>query len=51
MDKIQSVKFQLHLQEWARRVAECQSSKMTVRAWCDAHQISLHIDLYIKSMS
>lgn len=40
MDNIQSVKSQLRLKEWARQIAECQNSTMTVKAWCEAHGIN-----------
>ena len=40
MDKIANVKAQLRLQEWARLIEDCQSSDMTVAAWCEANSIS-----------
>ena len=40
MDKIGNVKAQLRLQEWARLIEDCQSSDMTVAAWCEANNIS-----------
>lgn len=40
MDKITNVKAQLRLQEWARLIADCQSSNMTVAAWCEANKLS-----------
>lgn len=35
--EIQTVKNQMRLQNWAQEVAECQSSGMTVSAWCELH--------------
>lgn len=33
--EMQTVKNQMTLQNWAQEVAECQSSGMTVSAWCE----------------
>lgn len=41
MDKVSSVKARLRLQEWAGRIAQCQSSSMTVAAWCEANGINI----------
>ena len=41
MDKVSSVKAQLRLQEWAGLIAQCQSSYMTVAAWCEANGINI----------
>ena len=38
--EIQTVKNQMTLQNWAQEVAECQSSGMTVSAWCELHGIN-----------
>lgn len=40
MDKVTLVKSQLKLEQWSRVIAECQSSGMTVRAWCRENNIS-----------
>lgn len=40
MDRIANVKAQLKLQEWAQRIADCQSSDKTVAAWCEANNIN-----------
>ena len=37
--EIQAVKNQMTLKNWAEEVAECQSSGMTVSAWCELHGI------------
>jgi hypothetical protein len=29
-----------HMEEWARRVSECRSSGLTVRSWCEQHEIN-----------
>ncbi|MGN0654844.1 MAG: IS66 family insertion sequence element accessory protein TnpA [Oscillospiraceae bacterium] len=39
--EIQTVKNQMTLQNWAQEVAECQSSGMTVSAWCELHRINI----------
>ncbi len=44
MDKIANVKAQLRLQKWSQLIEECQSSNMTVTAWCEANDI--HIKTY-----
>ena len=41
MDKVSSVKAQLRLQEGAGLIAQCQSSSMTVAAWCEANGINI----------
>ena len=46
MDKVKAVKSQLRLQQWAERISECQSSSMTVAAWCDAHDINVKTYYY-----
>ena len=37
--EIQTVKNQMTLKNRAEEVAECQSSGMTVSAWCELHEI------------
>ena len=39
MDKVTATKAEIRLQSWARLIAECQSSQMTVRAWCEQQGI------------
>jgi len=41
MDKIANVKSQLRLQQWAKIIADCQASDMTVVAWCEANNINI----------
>ena len=41
MDKIANVKSQLRLQQWAKIIADCQASDMTVVAWCKANNINI----------
>ena len=44
--EIQTVKNQMTLQNWAQEVAECQSSGMTVSAWCELHGINVKTYYY-----
>ena len=39
MDQIQSVKAEFRLRHWAKIIADCQSSPLTVKAWCEANGI------------
>ena len=39
MDQIQSVKSEIRLRHWAKIIADCQSSPLTVKAWCEANGI------------
>ena len=41
MDKIANVKSQLRLQQWAKIIADCQASDMTLVAWCEANNINI----------
>lgn len=41
MGKVQELKHAAKLQEWSTRVAECRSSGMTVKAWCEGQGIAL----------
>lgn len=34
MDKVSIVKHQFRMEEWRKRIVECQSSGMTVSHWC-----------------
>ncbi|MGN0575654.1 MAG: IS66 family insertion sequence element accessory protein TnpA [Ruminococcus sp.] len=42
MPTIREVKTELHHREWAEQIQECQSSGMTVTAWCKEKGISQH---------
>ena len=44
--EIQTVKNQLTLKNRAEEVAECQSSGMTVSAWCELHGINVKTYYY-----
>ena len=44
--EIQTVKNQMTLKNWAEEVAECQSSGMTVSAWCELHGINVKTYYY-----
>ena len=39
--KVQEVKRQLRLQEWAEQIKECKQSGSTVREWCKGNGVSL----------
>ncbi len=39
MDQIQSVKSEFRLRHWAKIIADCQASPLTVKAWCEANGI------------
>ncbi len=40
MDQVTVVKNQFRLEQWKQRIAECQSSGMTIRTWCKQNQVS-----------
>ena len=42
MSTIREVKTELRHREWAEQIQECQSSGMTVTAWCKEKGISQH---------
>ncbi len=42
MAKIREVKMELHRQEWAEDIAECQSSGMKIADWCRMKGISMN---------
>ena len=44
--EIQTVKNQMTLKNRAQEVAECQSSGMTVSAWCELHGINVKTYYY-----
>ena len=48
MDKIANVKSQLRLQQWAKIIADCQASDMTVVAWCKANNINIKSYTYFR---
>lgn len=39
MDQVSQVKRQFRTEEWKKRIAECQSSGMSVKAWCKENQL------------
>lgn len=39
MDKVSKVKQSLHKEKWISLIKECQSSGMTIRAWCKQNNI------------
>ena len=39
MDQITAKKQEIRLQNWAKLVADCQNSQLTVRAWCEQQGI------------
>ena len=43
---VQAIKHEALLQEWTARFAECRSSGMTVRAWCEAQGLSIKTYYY-----
>ena len=44
--EIRTVKYQMTTKNWAQEVAECQSSGMTVSAWCELHGIKVKTYYY-----
>lgn len=42
MATIREVKMELHRQEWAEEIAECQSSGMKIADWCRMKGISMN---------
>ena len=38
---VEAIKHEALLQEWTGRFAQCRSSGMTVKAWCEAQGISI----------
>ena len=40
-NSLKSVAYNALLQEWAERIKECRSSKLTVKAWCAENRIKL----------
>ena len=42
MPTIREVKTELHHREWVEQIQECQSSGMTVTAWCKEKGLSQH---------
>lgn len=39
MNKVSQVKASLHKEKWLSMIKECQSSSMTIRAWCKQNNI------------
>ena len=40
MDQVSQAKRQFRIEQWRQRIAECQSSGMTVRNWCKENHFS-----------
>lgn len=40
-DSVQELKFAARMQKWSLRIAECRSSGMSVRAWCEEQGIAV----------
>ena len=40
MDNVIKVRSEVHMQEWAGLIAECQASTKTVTSWCEEHGIN-----------
>ena len=38
---VQELKLAARMQEWSTRIAECRSSGMSVRAWCEGQGIAI----------
>ena len=43
---VRAIKHEALMQEWTARIAECRSSGMTVKAWCEAQGISIKTYYY-----
>ena len=43
---VQAIKHEALLQEWTARFAECRSSGMSVKAWCEAQGLSIKTYYY-----
>ena len=46
MDQVTQAKTELRLQGWSELIAECQSSRMTVKDWCAIHDINIKTYYY-----
>ena len=46
MDQVTQAKTELRLQGWSELIAECQSSCMTVKAWCELHDVNIKTYYY-----
>ena len=46
MDQVSIAKSELRFQQWTKLVAECQSSQMTVKAWCELNNINIKTYYY-----
>ncbi len=46
MDQVTQAKTELRLQSWSELIAQCQSSCMTVKAWCELHDINIKTYYY-----
>ena len=48
---VQAMKHAALLQEWSGRIAECRSSKKSVKAWCSEHGIPIKTYYYWEKKS
>ena len=46
MDQVTQAKTELRLQNWSELITDCQSSCMTVKAWCELHDINVKTYYY-----
>ena len=46
MDQVTQAKTELRLQSWSELITECQSSCMTVKAWCELHDVNVKTYYY-----
>ena len=55
MDQVTQAKTELRLQSWSELITECQNSCMTVKAWCELHDVNVKSYYYwlrkIRSMA
>ena len=50
MPTAKEVQRELCRREWAERIAECESSNMSVREWCAANGVNVNTFLHIMLM-
>lgn len=46
MDAITPIKIQFRMEQWATLIKECQNSGLTVKAWCQQHNIKESVYYY-----
>ncbi len=46
MDEISQVKNRFRLEQWTQLIKDCQSSGMTVKAWCELNGVKQHSYYY-----